>query len=115
MTKLYDFKLQLSREAVALKKSENGNKNGQQQNQGGQASAQEDSIATQLISDIQKLNKDFSYLRKPSILPRAYECSLIEMKRRMNFRKGLDSYVVKLKKVIDTEKERRNTFISNQV
>lgn len=39
----------------------------------------------------------------------------MEMKRRVNFRKGLDSHVGKLKKAIDVEKERRNTFISNHV
>jgi len=72
-------------------------------------------IAKQLLDDIQKLRKDFSYLRKPSILPRAYEHSLAEMKRRTIFRKGLDNYVNKLKKIIDTEKDKRNAFINNQV
>ena len=37
------------------------------------------------------------------------------MKRRLIFRKGLDSYVDSLKKIIDTEKDRRNSFINNQV
>ena len=72
-------------------------------------------IAKQLLDDIQKLRKDFSYLRKPSILPRAYEQSLSEMKRRTIFRKGLDNYVNKLKKIIETEKDKRNSFINNQV
>ena len=62
--------------------------------------------------DVQKLYKDFAYLKKPSILPKAYELSLIEMKRRTIFRKGVDSYVGKLKKIIDTEKDRRNNFIN---
>jgi hypothetical protein len=34
------------------------------------------------------------------------------MKRRTLFRKGMDSYVGKLKKIIDTEKDRRNNFIN---
>ena len=59
-----------------------------------------------------KLRKDFAYLRKPSVMPRAYEASLSEMKRRMIFRQGLDNYVNKMKRVIDTEKERRQNFIS---
>lgn len=67
------------------------------------------------MDEIHKLRKDFSYLRKPSILPRAYEQSLVEMKRRLVFRKGLDAYVGNLKKIIDTEKEKRNSFINNQV
>jgi hypothetical protein len=46
-----------------------------------------------LISEIQKLRKDFAYLRKPSIVPRAYEASLSEMKRRKFFREGLNNYV----------------------
>jgi hypothetical protein len=37
------------------------------------------------------------------------------MKRRVIFRRGLDTYVEKLKKIIDNEKERRNSFINNQV
>lgn len=37
------------------------------------------------------------------------------MKRRTLFRKGMDSYVGKLKKIIDTEKDRRNNFINTQV
>jgi hypothetical protein len=37
------------------------------------------------------------------------------MKRRLLFRKGLDAYVGSLKKIIETEKEKRNSFINNQV
>jgi hypothetical protein len=64
---------------------------------------------------MQKLHKDFMYLRKPSILPKAYEASLKEMKRRVLFRKGVDSYVDKLNRIIDIEKDRRSNFINNQV
>ena len=39
----------------------------------------------------------------------------MEMKRRTIFRKGLDNYVNKLKKIIETEKDKRNSFINNQV
>lgn len=72
-----------------------------------------DDAIPKLLDEIQKLRKDFSYLRKPAILPRAYEQSLAEMKRRLLFRKGLDAYVGSLKKIIETEKERRNSFINN--
>lgn len=43
-----------------------------------------------LQGEIIKLRKDFNYLRKPSIVPKAYEASLSEMKRRVLFRVGLD-------------------------
>lgn len=55
------------------------------------------------------------YLKKPSILPRAYEASLVEMKRRQIFRRGIDSYVAKLKKIIELEKDRRKSFVNSQV
>ena len=54
-------------------------------------------------------------MKKPSILPRAYEASLKEMKRRVIFRKGIDQYVSKMKMVIDTEKDRRTNFVNSQV
>ena len=54
-------------------------------------------------------------MRKPSILPKAYEASLSEMKRRTAFRKGLDFQVGKLKKVIEIEKEKRNYFVNAHV
>lgn len=126
IVKMQDFKYQMSKEAILLKKKE-GSATKQAQGQSasgaqsqGNASQQssgsgDDVIAKQLLDDIQKLRKDFSYLRKPSILPRAYEQSLMEMKRRTIFRKGLDNYVNKLKKIIDTEKDKRNSFINNQV
>ena len=68
-----------------------------------------------LIAEVQKLIKDFSYLKKPQILPKAYDASLKEMKRRLIFREGLDNYVQKLKKVIELEKDRRANFVSSQV
>lgn len=126
IVKMQDFKYQMSKEAITLKKKE-GSATRQAQGQSasgaqsqGNASQQsagsgDDVIAKQLLDDIQKLRKDFSYLRKPSILPRAYEQSLMEMKRRTIFRKGLDNYVNKLKKIIETEKDKRNSFINNQV
>lgn len=49
-----------------------------------------------MIGDIQKLRKDFAYLRKPSIVPKAYEASLSEMKRRKHFREGINNYVERL-------------------
>ena len=47
-----------------------------------------------------KLRKDFAYLRKPSIVPKAYQASLEEMKRRTFFREGLNNYVNKIQKII---------------
>jgi len=77
-----------------------------------QPSERDTALAKQLLAEVQKLIKDFSYLKKPSILPKAYDASLKEMKRRVIFRKGLDQYVQKLKKVIETEKDRRTHFIN---
>ena len=65
-----------------------------------------------LQTEIAKLRKDFNYLRKPSIVPRAYEASLSEMKRRLMFRMGLDEQVAKLKKAIEVEKDLRTSFIN---
>jgi hypothetical protein len=37
------------------------------------------------------------------------------MKRRTFFREGLNNYVSKLQKIIEIEKDRRNSFIMNHV
>jgi hypothetical protein len=74
-----------------------------------------DTVSNNLLLEVQKLVKDFIYLKKPSVLPRAYECSLKEMKRRLIFRKGLDSLVGKLKVSIEKEKEKRRHFVNSQI
>jgi hypothetical protein len=37
------------------------------------------------------------------------------MKRRVAFKKGLENYVNKLKKIIDGEKDKRTNFVNSQV
>ena len=52
------------------------------------------------MNSLNKLKKDFQYIQKPSVVPSAYNQALAEMKRRLIFRKGLDFYLAKLKRVI---------------
>ncbi len=59
-----------------------------------------------------KIDKDFSYLKNPSILPTAYEKSVIEIKRRRKFRRILDEKYNKIKELVSTEKSARDIFIS---
>ena len=61
---------------------------------------------------LNKLDKDFSYLKNPSVLPTAYEKAITEIKRRRKFRKVLDEKYDKLHKLISTEKQARDVFIS---
>lgn len=72
-------------------------------------------LTNQLLTEVQKLVKDFLYLKKPSILPRAYDLSLKEMRRRQLFKKGFDQIVAKLKVSIDKEKDKRTSFINTQI
>lgn len=51
-----------------------------------------------------KIDKDFSYLKNPSILPTAYEKSVTEIKRRRRFRRILDDKYTKIKDIVATEK-----------
>lgn len=105
MVKISDLKMKMSLGLVNIKKED------RQANK--QVNERDEAVSLQLITDVAKLVKDYSYLKKPSILPKAYEASLIEMKRRIIFRKGLDSYVTQLKAVIETEKDRRNNFVNS--
>ena len=59
-----------------------------------------------------KLENDFTYLLHPSKLPRAYEKALIEVTRRRRFRKLVDEEVEKLKKQLDSEREKRDSFLN---
>lgn len=45
-------------------------------------------------------------------MPRAYEQSLIEVRRRKRFRKTLDEEYKRLKDYIDSEKKSRGTFMN---
>ena len=59
-----------------------------------------------------RLEKDFSYLKNPHLLPRAYEQCIIEIKRRRNFRKTLDDGYLKMRENIDKERAMRSLFMS---
>lgn len=41
--------------------------------------------------DLDRLDRDFQYLRKPSLVPNAYDTALKEMSRRKKFRQILES------------------------
>lgn len=47
-------------------------------------------LVRQLFDSLAKLEKDFLYLKNPSLLPRVYEKTLIEIQRRRKFRKVVD-------------------------
>ena len=47
-----------------------------------------------------KLEKDFSYLKNPSILPNAYEKAVVEIKRRRKFRRVLDEKFGRLRDLV---------------
>ena len=53
-----------------------------------------------LSDNINRLERDFAYLKHPHQLPRAYEKSLIEIQRRKKFRKLVDEESGKLKSLI---------------
>ena len=65
-----------------------------------------------LTDGIVRLDKDFTYLKNPILLPRAYEQSLLEVRRRKRFRKVLDEEYKKLKSYIETEKQARSLFMN---
>ncbi|CDW86141.1 UNKNOWN [Stylonychia lemnae] len=65
-----------------------------------------------MFDSIARLEKDFSYLKQPSQLPRVYEKALIEIQRRRKFRKTVDSEAERLQKFIQREKEFRNAFLN---
>jgi hypothetical protein len=52
-------------------------------------------------------------LKKPSLVPKAYEASLKEMARRRKYRLILDSATQKVKDFIRDEKDRRLEFRDN--
>ena len=54
--------------------------------------------------DLERLERDFQYLKKPSFVPQAYESSLKEMTRRKKFRQILESDFAKLKQFVREER-----------
>jgi hypothetical protein len=60
---------------------------------------------------INKSDKDFIYLKNPSILPSAYEKAIEEIKRRRWFRKVLDEKYLKLNEHCLRERKLREIFI----
>jgi hypothetical protein len=70
-----------------------------------------DAIKT-LNDNLARVVKDFSYLKHPSQLPRAYEKSLIEVQRRKKFRKLVDEEAARLQTFIGREREQRLLFLN---
>ncbi len=60
-----------------------------------------------LNEEVDKLEKDFSYLLNPSHLPAAYNASLVEVSRRREFSSVFDKRYKELKGFVDTELEKR--------
>ena len=58
------------------------------------------------------MQKDFQYLKNPCLLPKAYEQSLLEIKRRRKFRKILDETYNKMKQSIENEANLRSQFMN---
>lgn len=56
-----------------------------------------------LSDGLARMQKDFAYLKNPSYLPKAYEMSLLEIKRRRKFRKNLDEDFKRMKQNIEDE------------
>lgn len=61
-------------------------------------------MAKTYSDSLARLDKDFTYLKNPSLLPRGYEQSLIEVRRRKKFRRMLEEDMTRIKKYIDREK-----------
>ena len=61
--------------------------------------------------DIERMEKDFSYLLNPSLLPNAYNSALQEISRRRDFNQIFEQEVNSLNAFIELEYEKRNSFI----
>ena len=66
-----------------------------------------------LDEEIEKMDKNFSYLMNPSLLPSAYQASIIETSRRREYKDIFDKKFKKLQTFIDVEYERRKKFLAN--
>jgi len=65
-----------------------------------------------LNEDVEKLEKDFSYLLNPSHLPGAYNAALVEVSRRREFHTIFDRKYKELKGFVDTELDKRLRFLA---
>jgi len=66
----------------------------------------------QISDDIDKMEKDFSYLLNPTLLPASYQASLAEVNRRRDFCAVYEKTLRKLQCIIDIEKEARKRFLA---
>lgn len=64
----------------------------------------------QTAQDLDRLDRDFQYLRKPSFVPNAYENALKEMSRRKKFRQILESDFGKLRQFVQAERVKRQEY-----
>jgi hypothetical protein len=58
------------------------------------------------------MEKDFSYLENPTLLPEAYEKCLEEISRRREFYRYFEKTYKQLNMVVDYEKEKRMKFLN---
>ena len=61
---------------------------------------------------VARVQKDFNYLKNPALLPKAYEQSLLEIKRRRRYRKNLDEDIQRLTQAIKDEDNLRQQFMN---
>lgn len=66
----------------------------------------------QINDEIDKMEKEFSYLLNPSLLPTAYHASLVEVSRRREFASTFDKKLKKLQFLTDSEKDLRKKFLA---
>ncbi|KAM3136644.1 hypothetical protein pb186bvf_011280 [Paramecium bursaria] len=62
--------------------------------------------------EVDKMEKDFSYLLNPVQLPQAYQQALLETSRRREFRDVFEKKLKTLMGIIDIEKEKRRKFLN---
>jgi len=62
--------------------------------------------------EIDKMDKEFSYLLNPSHLPGAYQSSLAEVSRRREFALIFDKKFKKLQNLVENEKDQRKRFLA---
>lgn len=66
-----------------------------------------------LQEDMEKVEKNFSYLLNPSLLPQAYQATLGEISRRREFQAAFENDLRALLALVEREKEKRIAFIQN--
>lgn len=60
-----------------------------------------------ISEDFEKMEKNFSYLLNPSMLPAAYSATLQEISRRNEFTRLFEKEVAYIQTMIDKENEKR--------